>query len=62
MSTRALSGAGVRLWRPKKDPNGQSLSAVSNPQQFMDNLAGAGNLSVTVLRDGKPATLTVSLH
>jgi hypothetical protein len=35
---------------------------VSNPQQFMDNLAGAGSLSVTVLRNGKPATLTVSLH
>jgi general secretion pathway protein C len=42
--------------------NGQSLSAVSNPQQFMDNLAGAGSVSVTVLRNGKPATLTVSLH
>ncbi|MHB8446628.1 MAG: type II secretion system protein N [Rudaea sp.] len=42
--------------------NGQALSAVSNPQQFMDNLAGAGSFSVTVLRNGKPATLTVSLH
>ncbi|MBU6199761.1 MAG: hypothetical protein KGI64_07635 [Xanthomonadaceae bacterium] len=42
--------------------NGQSLSTVSNPQQFMDNLAGAGSVSVTVLRNGKPATLTVSLH
>ena len=42
--------------------NGQSLSTVSNPQQFMDNLAGAGSVSVTVLRNGKLATLTVSLH
>ncbi|MBS0569917.1 MAG: type II secretion system protein GspC [Proteobacteria bacterium] len=42
--------------------NGQTLSNVSNPQQFMDNLAGAGSVSVTVLRDGKPATLTINLR
>lgn len=42
--------------------NGQALSAVSNPAQLMDNLKGAGSVSVTVLRDGKPATLTLDLH
>ena len=42
--------------------NGQALSSVSNPQQFMDNLKSAGSLSVTVLRDGKPATLTLNLR
>lgn len=42
--------------------NGQSLASVSNPQQLMDNLKNAGSLSVTVLRDGKPATLTLNLR
>jgi len=42
--------------------NGTTLSALSNPQQFMDNLANAPSLQVTVLRDGKPATLTLNLR
>jgi general secretion pathway protein C len=59
---RLMSQAGLKSTDLITAINGQSLSAVSNPQQFMDNLAGTGSLSVTVLRNGKPATLTVSLH
>jgi general secretion pathway protein C len=59
---RLMNQAGLKSTDLITAINGQSLSAVSNPQQFMDNLAGAGSLSVTVLRNGKPATLTVSLH
>ncbi len=42
--------------------NGTSLTSLSNPQQFMDNLKDATSLQVTVMRDGKPATLTLNLH
>jgi general secretion pathway protein C len=42
--------------------NGTALSGLSNPQQFMDNLKNASSLQVTVLRDGKPATLTLNLR
>ncbi len=42
--------------------NGTSLKTLSNPQQFIDNLKYATSLQVTVLRDGKPATLTLTLH
>lgn len=59
---RLMNQAGLKPTDLITAINGQSLSAVSNPQQFMDNLAGAGSISVTVLRDGKPATLTVSLR
>ena len=59
---RLMSQAGLKPTDLITAINGQSLSAVSNPQQFMDNLAGAGSVAVTVLRNGKPATLTVSLH
>jgi type II secretion system protein C len=42
--------------------NGKSLTSLSDPQSFMDNLKNSTSLQVTVLRDGKPATLTVNLH
>ena len=42
--------------------NGMALTGVTNPQQLMDNLQGASSLQVTVLRDGKPATLTLNLR
>jgi general secretion pathway protein C len=42
--------------------NGTALAGLSNPQQFMDNLRNASSLQVTVLRDGKPATLTLDLR
>lgn len=42
--------------------NGSPISGLSNPQQFMDNLRNAASLQVTVLRDGKPATLTLNLR
>jgi general secretion pathway protein C len=42
--------------------NGTTLSGLSNPQQLMDNFKNASSLQVTVMRDGKPATLTLNLH
>jgi len=42
--------------------NGSPIASLSNPQQFMDNLRNAASLQVTVLRDGKPATLTLNLR
>ncbi len=42
--------------------NGTALSGLSNPQQLMDNLKDASSLQVTVMRDGKPATLTLTLR
>ncbi len=42
--------------------NGTTLSSLSNPQELMDNLKDAASLQVTVMRDGKPATLTLNLH
>ncbi len=59
---RLMNQAGLKPTDLITAINGQTLSSVSNPQQFMDNLKDAGSLSVTVLRDGKPATLTVNLR
>ncbi|HZP66149.1 MAG TPA: type II secretion system protein N [Rudaea sp.] len=42
--------------------NGTPLAGLSDPQRFRDNLKDAQNLQVTVLRGGKPATLTVNLR
>jgi len=42
--------------------NGTALAGLANPQQLMDSLKNAPSLRVTVLRDGKPATLTINLH
>ncbi len=41
--------------------NGTSVSNLNNAQQIMDSLKNSSQLQVTVKRDGKPATLTVSL-
>jgi len=42
--------------------NGNSLAGITNPQKLMDSLKDASSLQVTVLRDGKPATLTLNLR
>jgi len=42
--------------------NGNSLAGMTNPQKLVENLNGASSLQVTVLRDGKPATLTLNLR
>lgn len=42
--------------------NGTSVTNLANAQQLMDNLKMGGQIQVTVKRDGKPATLTVSLR
>jgi general secretion pathway protein C len=57
-----MSQAGLRPTDLITAVNGTSLSSVTNPQQLMDNLQSASSLQVTVLRDGKPATLTVNLR
>jgi general secretion pathway protein C len=59
---RMMAQAGLKSTDLITAINGRALSSVSNPQQFMDNLQNAGSLSVTVLRDGKPATLTINLR
>ena len=42
--------------------NGKPVSSITTDTNFMDNLKNTSSLQVTVLRDGKPATLTVSLR
>jgi general secretion pathway protein C len=42
--------------------NGTSLAGMTNPQKLMDSLKDASSLQVTVLREGKPATLTLNLR
>ena len=42
--------------------NGNSLAGITNPQKLMDSLQNASSLQVTVMRDGKPATLTLNLR
>ena len=42
--------------------NGTALSSVSNPQALMNQLRNSPSIQVTVQRDGKPATLTLSLR
>src|SRR5262249_54125504 len=42
--------------------NGTPLTQVSNPQALMAELQDPGSIQVTVQRDGKPATLTLSLR
>ncbi len=42
--------------------NGTPLTSVSNPQALMAQLQNSSSIQVTVQRDGKPATLTLSLR
>jgi len=42
--------------------NGAAVSDLSNLQKMTENLQSASSLQVTVMRDGKPATLTVNLR
>ncbi|HEY2395464.1 MAG TPA: type II secretion system protein N [Rudaea sp.] len=42
--------------------NGMPLTSVSNPQALMAQLQNSNSIQVTVQRDGKPATLTLSLR
>jgi len=42
--------------------NGASVTDLSNLQKMTENLQSASSLQVTVMRDGKPATLTVNLR
>ncbi|MDR3386612.1 MAG: type II secretion system protein N [Rudaea sp.] len=57
-----MSQAGLRPTDLITAVNGTALSGLSNPQQLMDNLQNASSLQVTVMRDGKPATLTLTLR
>jgi general secretion pathway protein C len=57
-----MSKAGLRPSDVVTSINGTALTSLSDPQAFVDNLKSTSSLQVTVLRDGKPATLTVSLR
>ena len=57
-----MNQAGLKATDTITSVNGTALTGLPNPQQFMDNLKNASSLQVTVLRDGKPATLTLNLR
>jgi len=57
-----LSRVGLRTSDVVTAINGTPLAGVSNPQALMDQLQNASSIQVTVQRDGKPATLTLSLR
>jgi general secretion pathway protein C len=57
-----MSQAGLQPGDLITTVNGTPLAGLSNPQQFMDNLKDASSLQVTVMRNGKPATLTLTLR
>lgn len=42
--------------------NGTPLASVTDPQALMNQLQGSASIQVTVQRDGRPATLTLSLR
>ena len=56
-----ISQAGLKATDVVTAVNGASVTDLSNLQKMTDNLRSASSLQVTVLRDGKPATLTVNL-
>lgn len=57
-----LAQAGLKASDMITAVNGASVTDLSNLQRMVDNLKDASSLQVTVLRDGKPATLTVNLR
>jgi general secretion pathway protein C len=56
-----ISQAGLKPTDTVTAVNGAAVSDLSNLQRMADNLKSASSLQVTVLRDGKPATLTINL-
>jgi len=56
-----ISQAGLKPTDTVTAVNGAAVTDLSNLQRMADNLKSASSLQVTVLRDGKPATLTVNL-
>jgi len=57
-----MSQAGLKPTDTITAVNGTTITGLPNPQQFMDNLKNASSLQVTVMRNGKPATLTLTLR
>jgi general secretion pathway protein C len=57
-----ISQAGLKATDTITAVNGTSVTDLSKLQQMTDNLQSASSLQVTVLRDGKPATLTLNLR
>lgn len=57
-----ISQAGLKANDTITAVNGASVTDLSNLQKMTENLQSASSLQVTVLRDGKPATLTVNLR
>jgi len=56
-----ISQAGLKATDTVTAVNGASVTDLSNLQHMADNLKNASSLQLTVLRDGKPATLTINL-
>jgi general secretion pathway protein C len=56
-----MNQAGLKATDTVTAVNGAAVTDLSNLQRMTDNLKNASSLQVTVLRDGKPATLTVNL-
>lgn len=56
-----MSQAGLKATDTVTAVNGTAVTDLSNLQRMADNLKSASSLQVTVLRDGKPATLTVNM-
>ena len=57
-----ISQAGLKANDTITAVNGASVTDLSKLQKMTENLQSASSLQVTVLRDGKPATLTVNLR
>lgn len=57
-----MSKAGLKSTDVVTAINGKPVTSLTTDTHFVDNLKNASNLQVTVLRDGKSATLTVSLR
>jgi general secretion pathway protein C len=56
-----ISQTGLRAGDVITQVNGMPIDSLSRGQQIMSTLGNAGSVRVTVLRDGKPAEITVSL-
>jgi len=57
-----LTEAGLRPNDVVTSVNGTSVVGMTDPMKLANSLGSAASLQVTVLRDGKPATLTLNLR
>lgn len=57
-----MAEAGLRANDVVTSVNGNSLVGLTDPAKLASSLGNASSLQVTVMRDGKPATLTLNLR